>query len=91
MSPPVDRPPPAPAAAFDVFLRTTAPASRDRRRWTPTDGLMPALYLGHGAPPLFDDAPWINELFTWSQALPKPTVILIRHSHAEPVTLRARP
>ena len=26
--------------------------------WTPGDGPMPALFLGHGAPPLLDDALW---------------------------------
>ena len=52
---------------------------------------MPALYLGHGAPPLFDDARWINELFAWSQALPKPAAILIVSAHWEsaPLSLSA--
>jgi len=52
---------------------------------------MPALYLGHGAPPLFDDALWIDELFAWSQALPKPTAILIVSAHWEsaPLSLSA--
>ncbi len=91
MSPPADPRLPAPAAAFDVFLSTDAPASRDHRRWTPADGPMPALYLGHGAPPLFDDALWISELFAWSQVLPKPTAILIVSAHWEsaPLSLSA--
>jgi 4,5-DOPA dioxygenase extradiol len=52
---------------------------------------MPALYLGHGAPPLFDDALWIRQLFAWSQALPKPTAILIVSAHWEsaPLSLSA--
>jgi 4,5-DOPA dioxygenase extradiol len=81
----------APAAAFDQFLREQAPASRDQRRWTPADGPMPALYLSHGAPPLFEDALWISELFAWSQALPKPTAILIVSAHweAAPLSLSA--
>jgi 4,5-DOPA dioxygenase extradiol len=81
----------APAAAFDAFLSQDAPASRDQRSWTPSDGPMPALYLGHGAPPLFDDALWIRQLFTWSQALPKPTAILIVSAHWEsaPLSLSA--
>jgi 4,5-DOPA dioxygenase extradiol len=80
-----------PAAAFDRFLGQDAPASRDQRRWTSTDGPMPALYLGHGAPPLFDDELWISQLFTWSQALPKPTAILIVSAHWEsaPLSLSA--
>ena len=66
------RAPPAAGAAFDAFLRETAPASRQRRAWTPADGPLPALYLSHGAPPLFDDGPWIRQLFDWAQALPRP-------------------
>lgn len=83
--------PSAPAAAFDQFLREQAPASRHQRGWTPADGPMPAFYLSHGAPPLFDDAAWIDALFTWSQALPKPTSILIVSAHWEsaPLSLSA--
>ena len=82
---------PAPGAAFDVFLRDTARASRGRRPWTPADGPMPALYLSHGAPPLFDDARWIQELFAWAQALPRPRAILIVSAHWEsaPLSLSA--
>ena len=78
-------------AAFDAFLRDAAPASRGQRRWAPSDGPMPALYLGHGAPPLFDDPLWISQLFGWSQALPKPKAILIVSAHWEsaPVSLSA--
>jgi hypothetical protein len=36
-------------AALDAFLRDTAPASRQRRAWTPEGGPMLALYLSHGA------------------------------------------
>jgi 4,5-DOPA dioxygenase extradiol len=83
--------PEVPGAAFDTFLRDAAPASRDQRAWTPADGAMPALYLSHGAPPLFDDPLWISELFAWSQALPKPTAILIVSAHWEsaPLSLSA--
>ena len=85
------RAPPAAGAAFDAFLRDTAPASRDRRVWTPADGPMPALYLSHGAPPLFDDAQWIEQLFGWAQALPRPTAVLIVSAHWEsaPLSLSA--
>ena len=34
---------------------------------------MPALYLSHGAPPVFNDAHWMDQLFNWSRSLPKPT------------------
>ena len=82
----------AAGAAFDAFLRETAPASRQRRAWTPADGPMPTLYLSHGAPPLFDDAGWIQELFAWAQALPRPRAILIVSAHWEsaPLSLSAR-
>ncbi|MFJ8794138.1 dioxygenase [Streptomyces sp. NPDC102462] len=68
-----------------------APASRGQRRWTPADGPMPALYLSHGSPALFEDAAWMSELFGWSQALPKPTGILIVSAHWEsaPLSLSA--
>jgi len=81
----------APGAAFDAFLRETAPAARERRAWTPADGPMPALYLSHGAPPLFDDAGWIEELFAWAQAVARPPAILIVSAHWEsaPLSLSA--
>ena len=60
-----------------------APSSHDQPRWTPDAGPMPALFLSHGAPPLFDDPLWISELFAWSQALPKPTAILMVSAHWE--------
>jgi 4,5-DOPA dioxygenase extradiol len=83
--------PEVPGAAFDAFLRDVAPASRDQRRWTPEDGPMPALYLSHGAPPVFDDPHWIGQLFEWSQSLPKPTAILVVSAHWEsaPLSLSA--
>jgi 4,5-DOPA dioxygenase extradiol len=63
----------------------------DARIWTPEDGPMPALYLGHGAPPLLDDPTWTAELARWSGDLPKPTAILIVSAHWEsaPLTLGA--
>ena len=45
-----------PAGAYDEFAVTAAPASAAQRAWTPADGALPALYIGHGAPPLLDDA-----------------------------------
>jgi 4,5-DOPA dioxygenase extradiol len=71
------------AGAFDDFLASTAPQSRDHVRWTPAYGPMPALYLSHGAPPLFNDAHWMDQLFGWSLSLPKPTAILIVSAHWE--------
>jgi len=52
---------------------------------------MPALYLGHGAPPLLDDSLWVSQLQAWARALPRPAGILIASAHWEraPVTLSA--
>ena len=82
---------PLPGAAFDRFLATTAPQSLSRHPWTPADGALPGLYLSHGAPPLFDNARWIDQLFTWAQALPTPRAILIVSAHWEsaPLTISA--
>lgn len=52
---------------------------------------MPALYLGHGAPPLLDDPTWSGQLAAWAADLPRPTAILIVSAHWEsaPVSLTA--
>lgn len=52
---------------------------------------MPAVYLGHGAPPLVDDPVWPVELATWAAALPRPTAILVISAHWEnaPLTVGA--
>ncbi len=52
---------------------------------------MPSLYLSHGAPPLFDDGPWMDQLFGWAQSMPKPKSILIISAHWEsaPLSLSA--
>jgi 4,5-DOPA dioxygenase extradiol len=73
--------------AFDDFLRTAAPASRDQVAWRAEDGPMPALYLGHGAPPLFNDPHWIDQLFAWAMSLPKPKAVLIVSAHWESAPL----
>jgi 4,5-DOPA dioxygenase extradiol len=56
-----------------------------------TTAPVPALYLGHGAPPLMDDPIWPGELAAWAQALPRPTSILVVSAHWEsaPLTLGA--
>jgi len=55
------------------------------------DGRMPALYIGHGAPPLLDDALWTSQLAQWASDLPRPKAILIVSAHWEsaPVSLSA--
>jgi len=52
---------------------------------------MPALYIGHGAPPLLDDPTWSGQLAAWASDLPRPTAILIVSAHWEtaPVSLSA--
>lgn len=52
---------------------------------------MPALYIGHGAPPLLDDPIWSGQLAAWAAELPRPKAILIVSAHweAAPVSLTA--
>ncbi len=56
-----------------------------------TTATMPALYIGHGAPPLLDDPLWSAQLASWAQDLPRPKAILIVSAHWEsaPVSLSA--
>jgi 4,5-DOPA dioxygenase extradiol len=55
--------------------------------WTPDDGALPALYLSHGAPPLFEDAGWMAELFAWARSMPRPRAVLIVSAHWEAAPL----
>ena len=54
-------------------------------------GRMPAIYLGHGAPTLLDDAAWPAELAGWAASLPRPRQILVVSAHwqSAPLTLGA--
>ena len=54
-----------------------------------TSAKAPALYIGHGAPPLLDDELWGTQLSDWSAALTRPQAILIVSAHWEsaPLTL----
>src|SRR6266487_6116943 len=56
-----------------------------------TPGRMPAIYLGHGAPPLVDDPLWVAQLAAWALALPRPPAILMVSAHWEsaPLTIGA--
>jgi 4,5-DOPA dioxygenase extradiol len=49
----------------------------------PADTRIPALYLGHGAPPLLEDGTWMAELSGWAASLPRPKAILIVSAHWE--------
>lgn len=79
--------PPVPGAAFQRFLAERAPSGRDQENWTEDHGPLPALYLSHGAPPVFDDAHWMEQLFGWSQTMPKPIGVLIVSAHWESAPL----
>src|SRR3954451_18681475 len=48
---------------------------------------MPALYIGHGAPPLLDDPVWSGELRALAGDLPRPTAILVVSAHWESAPL----
>jgi len=52
---------------------------------------MPALYIGHGAPPLLDDPLWSGQLRSLAADLPRPRAILIASAHWEsaPLSLSA--
>ncbi|WP_395657392.1 dioxygenase [Nocardioides sp.] len=58
---------------------------------TDTTSRMPALYIGHGAPPLLDDPVWSGQLAAWARDLPRPRAILVVSAHWEsaPVMLSA--
>ncbi|QNG36802.1 dioxygenase [Geodermatophilaceae bacterium NBWT11] len=79
--------PQVPAGAFDDFLVDALPAAREQRSWTAEDGALPSLYLSHGAPPLFDDGPWMRDLHTWALSMPKPKDVLIVSAHWESAPL----
>ena len=48
---------------------------------------MPALYLGHGAPPLLDDPIWPVQLASWARSIPRPEAVLMVSAHWEPAPL----
>lgn len=52
---------------------------------------MPALYIGHGAPPLLDDPLWSGQLSALAGEIPRPKAILIVSAHWEsaPISLTA--
>jgi 4,5-DOPA dioxygenase extradiol len=69
-------------AADQVARRAAAGLTTDR---------MPAIYLGHGAPPLVDDPLWVIQLEAWAAALPRPRAVLMVSAHWEsaPLTIGA--
>lgn len=71
---------------FDQHVARAA-AAGIHREWTVDDGPLPSLYLSHGAPPLFEDAGWMAELFAWARSMPKPKAVLIVSAHWEAAPL----
>jgi 4,5-DOPA dioxygenase extradiol len=66
---------PVPADAADKVAARAATAIEP--------GRMPAVYLGHGAPPLVDDPLWVVQLEAWARKLPRPSAILVVSAHWE--------
>ena len=66
-------------------------ASGSGERAAAGPGRMPAIYLGHGAPPLIEDTIWPRELASWAERLPRPKAILVISAHWEsaPVSIGA--
>jgi 4,5-DOPA dioxygenase extradiol len=57
----------------------------------PATNRMPALYIGHGAPPLLDDPVWSGQLRALAASIARPTAIVIVSAHWEsaPLSLSA--
>jgi 4,5-DOPA dioxygenase extradiol len=68
---------------LDRHYLTAVPRSLSQPLWQPGDGPLPALYLGHGAPPTLDDEAWMGQLFEWAMSMPKPKGIAIVSAHWE--------
>lgn len=80
--------PAVPAGAYDQFAGPARTASARQRAWDAgADGPLPALYIGHGAPPLLDDAEWMSQLAAWTHSMPKPAGVLIVSAHWEAAPL----
>src|SRR4051794_5352354 len=77
-----------PTHPFELHLRNVADTA-EHHSWGPADGALPALYLSHGAPLLFEDPGWMAQLFAWARSMPKPKAVLIVSAHweAAPLTL----
>jgi len=65
----------------EATIAAAAAGVTERAAAAQVDGRMPAVYLGHGAPPLLDDPLWVAELAAWAAALPRPTAVLMVSAH----------
>ncbi len=79
------------AAVNEQEVASAAAAVGARAAQAQVPGRMPAVYVGHGAPPLLDDALWVAELSAWAGALPRPAAVLMVSAHwtQAPLTLGA--
>ncbi len=77
--------------AFDTLEAEARSRQAQRTAWQDGDEPLPALYVSHGAPPLFEDEPWMRQLLDWADDLPTPRGILIVSAHweAAPLSLSA--
>ncbi len=75
----------------DEYLREAAADVAEQAAAAQTNGRVPAVYLGHGAPPLVDDPLWVAQLAAWAGALPRPSAILMVSAHwtQAPLTIGA--
>jgi 4,5-DOPA dioxygenase extradiol len=82
---------PQAASAPEAPVQLAASEVKERARHASASGRMPALYIGHGAPPLVDDPLWVAQLAAWAKALPRPSAVLIVSAHWEnaPLTIGA--
>ena len=62
-------------------LEAAGMAVAERAATAVVDGRMPAVYFGHGAPPLVDDELWVAQLAAWAGALPRPRAVLMVSAH----------
>ncbi len=74
---------------FAQHLRQVAAieSTSPHQAWTPDYGPLPALFISHGAPPLFELGNWMTELHHWAHQLPRPKSILIVSAHWESAPL----
>ncbi len=77
--------------ALGRATRTVSPNPHALLEPPMTTSRMPAIFIGHGAPPLVDFPDWVASLSAWGKALPRPRAILMVSAHWEgaPVTIGA--
>lgn len=61
----------------------TTSTSASTKSTSGSSGIMPVVFIAHGAPPLLDDEAWKGELAAWAKAMPRPKAILSLSAHWE--------